>query len=85
MQSDQLKQHMVTIRFDQLLSSCEMYEHGCLEIINKLYKSTGKYNDKLQFKAIIEVSMVSNNERCTNNSTMLPGPTMIIGNPSARK
>ena len=52
-QSDRLKKHMVTIVIDQLLSNCEKYEHRFLENINKLYTSSGKCDDQIQFKAII--------------------------------
>ena len=45
---------MVTNGIDQLLSNCEMYEHRFMGNIKRLYKYAGKYNDKLQFKAIIE-------------------------------
>ena len=31
LQLDQLKQHMVTIGIDQLLSDCAMYEHRFME------------------------------------------------------
>ena len=53
LQSDQLKQHMVTIESYQTWSKCVMYKHMCLENIKKLYTSTGKCNNKLQFKAIV--------------------------------
>ena len=33
---------MVTIGVYQSISKSTMYEHGCLENIKKLYKSTGK-------------------------------------------
>ena len=53
-QSDQLKQHMVTIGIDQLLSNCAMYENRCLENIRKVYTSYVKREEQMQFKAIIE-------------------------------
>ena len=52
--SDQLKQHMVTIGIDKVLSNCAMYEHICMENIKKLYTYAGICDNKLQFKAIIE-------------------------------
>ena len=55
------------------------------ENIKKLYTSAVKYDDQLQFKAIIEASMVSNPERFTDNSPISPGPPMMIKNYSARK
>ena len=62
-----------------------MYEHRCLEIIKKVYTSSGKCDDKIQFRAIIEVSMVSTPERFIDNSPMSPGPTMVVKKFSARK
>ena len=46
LQSDRLKQHMVSIGADQSLSSSAMYEHRCLVNINKLYKISGKCDDQ---------------------------------------
>ena len=69
---------MITIGIYQLLSNCEMYEHICLENTKKLYTYYGKCNDKLQFIEILEASMVSTTDRFTDNSTVSPGPTMIL-------
>ena len=55
-----------------------MYEHRCLENIKKLYTSSGKYNHPLQFKAILEASMVYTPERFTDNSPISPVPPMIF-------
>ena len=85
MQSDRLKQHMVTIVIEPLLSNCEMYKHRYLENIKKLYTSAGKRDDQLQFKAILETSMVSTSEIFTDNSPMSPVPSMIIKKFSAGK
>ena len=54
LQSDWMKQHIITIGIDKLLSNCEMYEHRCLVSIKKLYTYDGKCNYQIQFKAIIE-------------------------------
>ena len=62
-----------------------MYEHRCLGKTKKLYTYSGKYDDKLQLKAIIEASMVSTPEIFTDNSPMSPGPPMIVKIFSARK
>ena len=43
-----IKQHKVTIGVDQSLSNSKIYEHKCLENINKLYKTSGKCNDQKQ-------------------------------------
>ena len=51
----------------------------------QLYTSAGKYNDQLQFKSIIEASIVSTPERFTDSSTMSLRPPIIFTNPSARK
>ena len=57
-----------------------MYEHICMENIKKLYTSSGKCNDQLQFKAVIEVSIVSTTKIFIDNSKMSPGPHMIVIN-----
>ena len=62
-----------------------MYEHRCLENINKLYKTEGKCDYQQKYKAIIEVSMVSTPEGCTNNSQMTHNPSMYTKKPSAIK
>ena len=36
LRSERLKQHVVSIGFDQSLSNSEIYEHRCLEYIKKL-------------------------------------------------
>ena len=54
LKSYRIEQHMVTIGIDKLLSKCEIYKHGCLEDTKKLYTSSGKWDDKMQFKAILE-------------------------------
>ena len=74
---------MITIGIDQSLSNGAMYEHRCLENINKLYTSSVKCDDKMQFKAIIEVSMVSTTEKFTDNSSISPGPPIIVKECSA--
>ena len=58
-QSQRLKNHVQTIGIDQSLSNSGIYEHKCLENINKLYKQCGKCNDQQQLKDIIEDPMVS--------------------------
>ena len=50
---------MPTIGIDQYLSNSVMYEHICLENINKLYKTADKCGDKQRYQAILEASMVS--------------------------
>ena len=62
-----------------------MYDHRCLVNVKKLYTSAGKFDYHLQFKAIIEASMVSTPDRFTNNSPISPGPPMIVKKFSARK
>ena len=44
-----------------------MYEHGCPENINKLYKYAGKKDDQQQYKAIIESAMISTPDIFINN------------------
>ena len=55
------------------------------ENIKKLYNSSGRFDAKQQYKAIIEEAMVSSPEVFTDNSPMLPGPSVPIKNPSALK
>ena len=43
-QSEQLKQHMVTIGIYKLLCNNAMYEHRCLENIKKIYTSSEKFD-----------------------------------------
>ena len=45
--------------------------------IKKLYTSSSKCDDKLQFKSILEVSMVSTPEIFTYNIPISPGPPKI--------
>ena len=45
-----------------------MYEHICLENINKLYTSDGKWDNQQQYKDILEAAMVSTTERFTEKS-----------------
>ena len=76
---------MVTIVVYQSLSNSAMYEHRCLENINMLYKSSGKFDDHQQYKSIIGSEMVSTPEGFTYNSPMSPIQYVIVKNPSARK
>ena len=75
---------MVNIGIDQSLSNSETYEHRCLENINKLYTFTGKCDDQHNYKAIIEVEMVSTTDRFNNNSTISPGTSVPVRNTIAR-
>ena len=59
LQSPRLKYHMKTIVVDQSLSNISLSEHRCIQNINKLHKHAGKYDEKQQFKYIIEDAMVS--------------------------
>ena len=83
--SDIVKQHIVTIGIDQLLSNKAMYKHRYLENIKKLYTSAGKYDDQKQYKDILEADMVSTNDRFTYNSPMSPRPYMTFKYSSAIK
>ena len=53
--------------------------------IKKLYKCTGKIDDQQQYKAIIEVAMVSNTEGLTRNSSMDVGTLVNMKNTSKMK
>ena len=65
---------MVTIGIYQLLSKSALYENICLENIKKLYYYADKYYDQQQYRAIIEVDVVSIPEDITLNSVFPPGP-----------
>ena len=56
-----------------------------MENTKKLYKTADKWNDKQQYKAILEVAMVSTPEGCNTNSTMSPNQSESTKNPNARK
>ena len=62
-----------------------MYEHRCLENIKRLYKTAGKCDDQQQYKDILEETMVSTTEVCTDNSHISPNQYEPTKNPSARK
>ena len=85
LQSDKLKQHIVTIIIYQTLSNCTMYKHRYLENINKLYPFSVKCDDQLQFRSILGASMVSTHDIFTDNSPMSPGYPMIFKKCSAIK
>ena len=61
-----------------------MYEHICLESIKKLYKYSGKCHDQQQYKAILESSMVSTPEGCTDISPISPSQSEPTKKTSAR-
>ena len=69
---------MVTIGIDQLLSNFAMYKHRCLVNIKKLYTYAGKCEYQLQFKAILEESMVFTLEIFIDNRSMSPETPMIV-------
>ena len=54
MQPEQLKGHMVTIGVDKLLSNSAMTEHRGWENIEKLYKYSGKCDDKNSIKTLLK-------------------------------
>ena len=62
-----------------------MYEHRCLENIKKLNKSARKCDDKQQYKAIIEDSMVSTTERFDDKITMSSGTYVPVKELNTRK
>ena len=58
LQSEQLKENMVTIGVDYSFSNNYLYEHICLKNIKKLYQSAVKCDDQQQYKAILEAAVV---------------------------
>ena len=77
LQSPHLKYHMNNIGIEQSLSNIALFEHICLQKINKSYRHAGKSDDQQQFKDILEAAMFS-----TPRSPMNPTP---VNKPSARK
>ena len=76
---------MVVIMVHQSLSNSALYEHRCLENINKLCRTTCECEYQQQYKSMIEKAMVSTSEVCTNNIPMTPNPFVSTRNPSAQK
>ena len=77
LQSPRLKYHVHTIGIYPSLRNNAIYEHKCLENIERLYLQAGKREDQIQFKNILEADMVSNPEGFTENSpiySMMPTP-----------
>ena len=58
--------------YSPILKQQSIYEHKCLENINKLYKHAGKCDDQKQFKDFLDAAMVSTPERLTNNNPTSP-------------
>ena len=85
LQSPRLKYHLQTICIDLSLSKNAIYEHKCLENINKLYEQDGKCNYQKQIKDILEDDMVSTPEGFTDDSPISPMISTPIKKPSARK
>ena len=46
LQSPRLKYHVETIGIDQSLINNALFDHKCLQNINKLYKHSGKCDDQ---------------------------------------
>ena len=80
-----LKDHVKTIGIDKSLRNNSIFEHKCLQNINKLYKHVGKCDDQQQFKDIIEAAMVCTPEGFTNNSPISPMKSTPVKKPRARK
>ena len=49
-----------------------MYEHGCLEYIKKLCKSSGKCDDQQQYKEILETGILYTPKGFTDNIILWP-------------
>ena len=75
LQSTRFKYHMETTGIDLSLIISALFEHRCLQNINKLYHHSGNCDNQRQLKYILEATMVSTPEGFTNNSpvsTMTP-------------
>ena len=84
-QSPRIKDHVKTILIDQYVSNNALFEHKCLQNINKLYKHSGKYDDQKKFKDILDVALVSTHEGFTDNSTRYLMTLTPVKKPSATK
>ena len=80
-----LKYHINTIGICQSLSNSALFEHRCLQNINKLYKRYGKCDDQKQFKYILEAAVVYNLGGFTYNSPRSPMNPTPVKKKSARK
>ena len=85
LQSPRLKYNMNTIGIYQLLRNSDIFEHRCLQNINKLYKHSGKCDSQQKFKDIIEAAIVSTPEGFTNNTPRYPMTPQTSKKLSARK
>ena len=85
LQSLCLKYHVQTIDIDQLLNNNALFEHKCLQNINKLYKYSCKCYNQQQFKYILEAALVYITEGFTNNIPISPMTPKLVKKPSARK
>ena len=85
LQSTRLKHHVKTIGIEKSLSDNSLFEHKCLQNINKLYKHAGKCNDQQQFKDILEAAMVYTPEGFTDKITRSPMTPTPVKKPIARK
>ena len=85
LQSLRLKYHVQTIFIDPSLSNSTIYEHNCLENINKLYKQAGECDDQKQFKYILEAAMISIPEGFTDNIPVYPRTSTPVKKPSDQK
>ena len=78
LQSPRLKDHMKTIGIDQSLSISNLFEHICLQKINKLYKHAENCDDQQQFKDIIKAAMVYTPEVFTDNTPRPPTTPLTL-------
>ena len=58
---------MVTIGVYQLLINSDLYEHRCLENIQKLCKYSGKFDVQKQYITIIQAAIISTPVGITEN------------------
>ena len=71
LQSDKLKEYMVTIGVEQQLSDSDLHEHKYLKNIKKWYKYSGKCDYQFKYKAILEAYFLSTPEVFTQNLIMV--------------
>ena len=84
-QSPRLRDNVKNIGIDQSLSNSALFEHICLQNINKLYKHDWKCDNQQQLKDILEAAMFYTNEGFTDNSPRYPMTPTTAKKPTARK
>ena len=76
---------METIVIAKSLNNNALFEHKCLQNINKLYKYAGNCYDQQQFKDILDAAMVYSLQVLTDNIPISPMKPIPVKKPSTIK